>query len=99
MNKYEFSDDFYYEFARALADKVRNRNYWSGYVDMSFDTLDVMFNSCLVIEHGTCEDPGRLGMSMITSVTPIWWSIEVSLEGEEIEHDFDFENVKEFLTC
>lgn len=39
MEKYEFTDDFYSEFARILADKIHGKTYWSGYIDMSFDTV------------------------------------------------------------
>lgn len=99
MNKYEFSDDFYYEFASALAEKVRNRDYWSGYVDMSFDTVDVMFNGSLIINSSICWEEEYKGLQKIDSVIPIWWSIEVSLDGEDIDHDFDFDNVKEYMTC
>lgn len=97
MKKYEFTDDFCSEFARALADKINGRDYWSGYLDFSFDNVDVMFNSSLVIEHATCMDEEFAGCRMISRVTPVWWTIEVSVDGEDCDHDFSFDNVREFL--
>lgn len=97
MKKYEFTDDFYSEFARILADKIHGKTFWSGYVDMSFDTVDVMFNGSLVINSSICWEEEYKGLQKIDSVSPIWWSIEVSLDGEDIDHDFDFDNVREYL--
>lgn len=97
MKKYEFTDDFYSEFARVLADKINGREYWNGYIDMSFDIVDVLFNACIVVDYGLCEDPEFNGAKVIRSASPIWWTIEVSLEGEDIDHDFSFDNVREYL--
>lgn len=97
MKKYEFSDDFYYEFARALADKISRRDYWSGYLDFSFDNVDVMFNASVVIEYTMCKDEEFAGRRAISGVIPIWWTIEVSIDGEDIDHDFSFDNVREHL--
>ena len=57
MKKYEFTDDFYSEFARVLADKINGREYWNGYIDMSFDIVDVLFNACIVVDYGLCAGP------------------------------------------
>ena len=97
MKKYEFTDDFYHEFARTLADEINGREYWNGYIDMSFDIVDVMFNACIVVDYDLCKDPEFNGSKVISSVHPVWWTIEVSLEGEDIEHDFSFDNVREHL--
>lgn len=97
MKKYEFTDDFYHEFARVLADKINGREYWNGYIDMSFDIVDVMFNACIVTDYDSCKDLEFNGAKVISSIHPVWCTIEVSLEGEYIEHDFSFDNVIEYL--
>jgi hypothetical protein len=97
MKKYEFTDDFYYEFARVLVDKIDGREYWNGYIDMSFDIVDVMFNACIVAHYDLCKDPEFDGAKIMSSVSPIWWTIEVSVDGEDCDHDFNFDDVREYL--
>ena len=99
MKKYEFSDDFYYEFTRALVDEMDRCDYWSGHLDFNFGDVDVMFNAAIVVEYTTCKDEKFVGCQMISRVSPIWWSIEVSVDGEDCDHDFDFDNVREYLEC
>lgn len=99
MKKYEFTDDFYYEFSRVLADKINRRDYWTGYLDFSFDNVDVMFNASVVIEYTICRDEEFAGCQMISGVLPIWWTIEVAVDGEDCDHDFDFDNVRKYLEC
>lgn len=97
MKKYEFTDDFYSEFARVLADKINGREYWSGYIAMSFDIVDIMFNACILVDYDSCKDPEFSGAKIISSVSPIWWSMEVSIDCEDVDHDFSFDNVREHL--
>lgn len=99
MKKYEFSDDFYQEFANLLAEKVYGRDYWSGCLDFSFYNVDIMFNTTVVVSYEKCSSPEYGGCYAISSLSPIWWSIEVYVDGEDVDHDFDFDNVKEYLTC
>lgn len=99
MKKYEFTDDFYYEFAKALLDKINWRYYWTGHLDFSFENVDVMFNASLVVEYDTCKDEEFAGWQMISRVAPIWWTIEVTVDGKDCDHDFSFDNVKEYITC
>ena len=99
MKKYEFSDDFYYEFAKVLVDKVDGHDYWAGSLDFSFDNVDVKFDASIVIEYTTCQDMIFAGYQMINRVAPMWWTIEVAVDGEDCDHDFDFDNVREYLEC
>lgn len=97
MRKYEFTDDFYYEFTKALVDKIDRRYYWTGALDFSFDNVDVKFDASIVIEYTTCQDTMFSGCQMINRVIPIWWTIEVTVDGEDCNHDFSFDNVREYL--
>ena len=99
MKKYEFTDDFYYEFSQLLGEKMQGREYWVGYVDFSMDDVDVMFNASIVVEYTKGRDEETRGIFIVSDVTPIWWSIEVFVDGEDCDHDFDFDNVKEYLIC
>ena len=89
---------------RALAEKllsaIAGATFYNGTIEISDNGYDAYFRATLIIRHTTALDPTDRSQSatVITDITPVWWEYHLYNALEEVLTDFDWREMKKFLT-
>lgn len=93
----EIDSQTYDNVAERLAEKIGDKDYYSGSVRWDCPEYDSELTATLVVYHSTCTAPDR-SWNVISDVVPIWWTFSTLTDTGEALNDFDFGEIKRRLT-
>lgn len=93
---FTLSSQLYDEIAARLREAVGRLNYFSGSIAFPFEGGDCKFTASLVIVRRSEELPEG-ETHRIVDMVPVWWEFSTVCDGAEVDNDFSFGELKEFL--
>ena len=84
---YEISDALYLRIAEHLSDAIGRKDFFSGSVPLVDGNVECRLCCTLVVSRSReCVDE----YPRITRLTPVWWELKTTIEGEVVDNDFSF---------
>ena len=87
---YEISDKLYADVAEELIAVLGSKDYFSGSVCVEDGDVECELVTSLVVSH---DDYDR----SITSICPVWWECHATIDGYEVDNDFSFSAMTNYL--
>lgn len=86
---YSLTPEMYQDLASAVLQSLSNINYFNGSVSAFDGDTECRLMATLIIYRR------RVGIlsgetDSVTDIVPVWWECHTSIDGAEIENDFDF---------
>jgi hypothetical protein len=94
------TDEHYRALAEKLLTAIHKADFYNGTIDICDQGFDVSFKATLIIKRSPARDPANPSenVAAITDIIPIWWEYHLyDVTGERFT-DFDWYEMKNFLT-
>lgn len=93
----DFDEEIYARIASELLVRIEHEHFFSGTINVPYDTYCASLTSTLIIYYKTESLPEGQA-TVIEDIVPVWWEMHTTLDdGEELMNDFSFSTLRRFL--
>ena len=91
-------EQYYKNLAQLLAERIEERHYFNGSVEMEADEYHILLRTSLIIYRQPLRDPSGPGnTSHITDIIPVWWDCETTGPYGIVTNDFSWSEFRPYL--
>lgn len=93
---HEITPKIYAEVAERLAERIRNRSFYSGIIGFTLQDIEYRLAATLFIRRSKqCSERGII--EVIERLIPVWWEFHTIEGGTELCNDFDFKELTSLI--